>query len=43
MQNLTALLSQMERIESEVNSRLSGLQDRLVQGQAGDGKVASHR
>jgi len=41
VQNLAALLSQMERIESEVNSRLSGLQDKLVQGQAGDGLVTA--
>ena len=41
MQNLAALLTQMEKIESEVNSRLSGLQDKLVQGQAGDGLVTA--
>ena len=39
MQNLAALLMQMEKIESEVNSRLSGLRDRLVQGEAGGGLV----
>lgn len=39
MQNLAALLMQMEKLESEVNSRLSGLQDRLVQGEAGGGLV----
>jgi DNA-binding protein YbaB len=39
VQNLAALLMQMEKIESEVNSRLSGLQDRLVQGEAGEGLV----
>ncbi len=37
MQNLAALLIQMEKLESLVNSRLSGLQDRLVHGEGGDG------
>ncbi len=41
MQNLAALLMQMERIESEVNSRLTGLQDRLVQGESGGGLVTA--
>lgn len=41
MQNLAALLMQMEKIESEVNSRLSGLQDKLVQGQSGGGLVTA--
>jgi len=41
VQNLAALLMQMEKIESEVNSRLSGLQDRLVQGEAGGGLVTA--
>ncbi|HHW18915.1 MAG TPA: YbaB/EbfC family nucleoid-associated protein [Firmicutes bacterium] len=41
MQNLASLLMQMERIESEVNSRLSGLQDKLVQGEAGSGLVTA--
>ncbi|MGI6642515.1 MAG: YbaB/EbfC family nucleoid-associated protein [Bacillota bacterium] len=41
MQNLASLLMQMERIESEVNSRLSGLQDRLVTGQGADGLVTA--
>lgn len=41
MQNLAALLLQMEKIESEVNSRLTGLQDRLVQGEAGGGLVTA--
>lgn len=39
MQNLAALLMQMERIESEVSSRLTGLKNRVVQGEAGDGLV----
>jgi len=37
--NLASLLMQMEQIESEVNSRLSRLQDRIVQGESGDGLV----
>lgn len=41
MQNLAALLMQMEKIESEVNSRLTGLQDRLVQGESGGGLVTA--
>lgn len=41
MQNLAALLMQMEKIESEVNTRLSGLQDRLVRGEAGGGLVTA--
>lgn len=41
LQNLAALLLQMEKIESEVNSRLSGLQDRLVHGESGDGLVTA--
>ncbi len=39
MHNLASLLMQMERIESEVNTRLSGLQDRVVQGESEDGLV----
>jgi len=41
VQNLAALLLQMEKIESEVNSRLTGLQDRLVQGESGGGLVTA--
>ncbi len=41
MQNLASLLMQMERIESEVNSRLSGLQDKLVKGEAAGGLVTA--
>ncbi len=41
MQNLAALLMQMEKIESEVNSRLTGLQDRLVQGESAGGLVTA--
>jgi DNA-binding protein YbaB len=37
--NLASLLVQMERIESEVNTRLSGLQDRVVQGESGEGLI----
>lgn len=39
MQNLAALLTHMEKIESEVNSRLLGLQNRLVQGESEGGLV----
>lgn len=41
MQNLAALLMQMERIESEVSSRLTGLRNRLVQGESGGGLVTA--
>lgn len=41
MQNLAALLMQMEKIESEVSSRLTGLQNRLVQGESGGGLVSA--
>lgn len=41
MQNLTSLLMQMERIESEVNTRLSGLKDRVVQGVSSSGLVTA--
>lgn len=41
MQNLAALLMQMEKIESEVDSRLTGLQNRLVQGESGGGLVSA--
>ncbi len=41
MQNFAALLTQMERLESEVNTRLSELQNRLVHGQAGDGLIGA--
>src|SRR5690554_5520476 len=34
-------MMQMEKIEQEVNTRLSGLQDRLVKGKAGDGLVTA--
>jgi DNA-binding protein YbaB len=37
--NLASLLMQMEKIESELNTRLSNLQDRTVQGTANDGLV----
>jgi len=37
--NLASLLMQMEQIESEVNTRLSSLQDRIVQGNSNDGLV----
>lgn len=41
MQNLAALLMQMERIESEVSSRLTGLRNRLVQGESGGGLITA--
>jgi DNA-binding YbaB/EbfC family protein len=41
VQNLAALMMQMEKIEQEVNSRLSGLQDRHVKGEAGGGLVTA--
>jgi DNA-binding protein YbaB len=37
--NLASLLMQMEKIESEINTRLSSLQDRTVQGTAGDSLI----
>lgn len=39
MHNLASLLMQMEKIESEVNTRLSNLQDMTVEGTANDGLV----
>ena len=39
MHNLASLLMQMEKIESEINTRLSSLQDRTVQGTAGDSLI----
>ncbi len=41
MQNLAALLMQMERLESEVSSRLLGLQGKLVQGESREGLVVA--
>lgn len=41
MHNLAQLLMQMERVESEVSSRLSGLQDKIVKGKAGEGLVVA--
>jgi len=41
LQNLATLLMQMERIESEVNSRLQGLGDKVVRGAAGAGLVTA--
>ena len=39
MQNLAALLMQMERIEEDLNSRLMRLKERTVQGESGDGLI----
>lgn len=39
MQNLANLLMQMEKIESEVQSRLSGLENRIVCGESSGGLV----
>lgn len=39
MHNLASLITHMERIESEINERLSNLKHRTVEGTAGDGLV----
>ncbi len=41
MQNLAALIMQMEKMESEVNTRLSQLQRRVVSGQARNGLISA--
>jgi len=41
VQNLASLIMQMERVESEVNSRLSGLKDKVIRGEAGSGLVSA--